>query len=174
MRASLSLPAMRQLYAQLKRPKPLPDRAFVSKGADSDLRLFDACWRTVSADWEFHVANLNSEALFQTWNNLAESFCARALISSGLDKYKGRGSCPTFVLQPAAGVSRPTPHGGAQTTCRERMLRKLARQIEFLRSQIPTGLAVWPQHLIALRAKIQHRCHILKFDFNEHDLENYN
>lgn len=81
---------------------------------------------------------------------VAEEFlCKRAQVSSR-SRHSGRGRFPTFVLQPAVGASRPVQHGGAQTTCREGMMRKLARQIDPFLGQLPDQLGVRPHNLHVL------------------------
>ena len=53
----------------------------------------------------------------------------------------------SFIKRPNCGVNRPLKFQGSQTTVEERCLRKLARQIDELQRQVPTGLGPWPHRL---------------------------
>ena len=158
--AQIRLPALRALYAQLQKPKMLPSSAFTVTPDDD--AIFLACWNSVSSDWSMHQSN--PDELFAVFNRLVDQFlCARARIADARP-FCHRGRFPVFKLQPAVATSRPVQHGGSQATCRERMLRKLARQIKSFLAQLPSLPSVWPYAIKQLHSKILHRAHILKFD----------
>ena len=155
--AQIRLAALRALYAQLQKPKMLPSSAFIVTPDDD--AIFLACWNSVSSDWSMHQSN--PDELFAVFNRLVDQFlCARARIADARP-FCGRGRFPVFKLQPAVATSRPVQHGGSQATCRERMLRKLARQIKSFLAQLPSLPSVWPYAIKQLHSKILHRAHIL-------------
>ena len=161
-RIQLHVPAFRTLYNQLKRPQQFSPDHLKRLSSEDENRIFTECWLEVCDDWDQFVTRNDSNILWSTFNKLAERFlCRRASIQDS-KKFMGRGTFPKFVLQPAVGISRPIQHGGSQTTCRERMLRKLARQIHFLSTQLPSNLGTWPKSVSDLWDKIQQRCKILR------------
>ena len=165
-RITLHIPAFRTLYKQLVRPAQFSPEQLTRLPAKDEEKLFDDCWIDVVSQWSFCIQHSDVQGLWKAFNTLAESFlCRRASISDS-KIYSGRGTFPKFILQPAVAVSRPIAHGGAQATVRERMLRKLARQIDFFSSQLPEALGIWPRHLSLLWDKITRRCQILKISLD--------
>ena len=165
------LPALRILHSQPVKPKEFTHEQLSSLPDDQDDQLAQRCWTDVSKQWSIATASHDIETLWQLWSDTSEIFLCRRAKLSHPSKFLGRGKFPKFVLQPACSTSRPVHFGGSQTTCRERMLRKLARQITFLQSQLPAGLGAWPIALKNLLSKIQRRCAILKLSFSLGELE---
>ena len=156
---SLRLPALHLTHTQLKRPKQFPESeaALTSQSSDIDEKIFQECWHEHCPSWHDALDARDVEALFRCFNSIAESFLCRrgelSYCSRGQAPFCGRGAMPSFIKQPAVGISRPAQHGGAQTTVEERALRKLARQLEELLRSIPPGPAVWPTQVLRLWRK---------------------
>ena len=157
----LSLPALRTLYNQPVKPKDFSNDQLRSLPSAQEESLFLTCFADSASQSDSAILTNDATRLWHLWNSVAEDFlCKRAEIAQPA-KYSGRGRFPKFVLQPSSGVSRPVRHGGAQTTVRERMLRKLTRQIGFYLSQLSQNLGPNSFHLVRLRKKILHRCCLL-------------
>ena len=169
-KVQLSLAALRTLYNQPIKPKDFTADQLCSLPAPQEEQLAQSCFHSFAKNWDSAFQASDPNRLWQYWNSFTEDFlCKRANISQPV-KYSGRGHFPKFVQQPASGTSRPIKHGGTQTTVRERMLRKLARQIDFFLGQCPTTLGTHSHHLDQLRKKILHRCQLLHITFDDNNL----
>ena len=157
----LSLPSLHLTHTQLRRPRKLPEAALTPASPEAERENFLQSWQRYSADWEAAVKTQDTDALFRCFNRISEDFlCERgksAISPQPRKHYCGRGSLPRFFNQPATGVSRPTQADGAQTTAKERCLRKLARQLEELSRMLPSGPSVWPTSLLHLWRKASSR-----------------
>lgn len=127
---STNLPALRTLYGQLRSPRHFSDEQLKSLQPEEETLLFEECWQNHVSDWELRRGQADPCNLWTTFFRVAEEFLFKRAQVSSRSRYSGRGRFPTFVLQLAVGASRPVQHGDAQTTRREGMLRKLARQID--------------------------------------------
>ena len=140
-KVQVSLAALRTLYNQPIKPKDFTADQLCLLPAPQEEQLAQSCFHSFADNWDSAFQASDPNRLWQYWNSFTEDFlCKRANISQPV-KYSGRGHFPKFVQQPAAGTSRPVKHGGTQTTVRERMLRKLARQIDFFLGQRPLTLS---------------------------------
>ena len=170
----LSLPALQLTHLQLCRPRSFPAEAFASITESQSTDLFLACWSPFADSWQQFLLANDSEGMFRVFSSAAEAFlCSKASLPVGprCEKlYCGRGALPKFVKRPSVAVSRPIDCGGAQTTAKERCLRKLARQLEEISRSSPAALGCWPRRLQHLWQLAQKRAASCGLSFNAESL----